>query len=343
VNISGNTIFIPGATSGIGLALAIALQANDNTVIVGGRRTELLDRIAAEHPGLHTIPIDTADPASIDAAAKQVLAEHPELNVLVTMAGIMRIEDWHVPESFLASAESIITTNVLGPIRLTAAFIEHLQTQTKATIITVLVGVGVCPLKITPSYNASKAAIHMLSESIRLQLADTSIEVKELVPPGVRTALLPGFEDSAASMPLDEYIAEVVALIENQPDAPEIQVEAVKFLRYGEARGDYEQVVSRAQRNRLLGQLNRTGRTRKYVSTTHRSRRRHPPSPRPQATQRYDFTVFGGPITLFPKHSRRPATPRHNTANTMTALDTSSNSGATPVASTFDSLERDGT
>ena len=244
VNISGNTIFIPGATSGIGVALAIALQAKDNTVIIGGRRTELLDRIAAEHPGLHTIPIDTADPASIEAAAKQVLAQHPNLNVLVTMAGVMHIEDWHRPESFLASAESIITTNLLGPIRLIAAFVEHLQKQTKATIMTVSSGLAFAPLKITPSYNASKAAVHMLSESIRLQLVDTSIEVKELVPPGVRTALLPGYEDSAASMPLDEYIAEVVALLENQPDATEIQVESVKFLRYGEARGEYEQVVS---------------------------------------------------------------------------------------------------
>jgi short-subunit dehydrogenase involved in D-alanine esterification of teichoic acids len=244
VNISGNTIFIPGATSGIGLALAIELQAKDNTVIIGGRRIELLDRIAAEHPGLHTIPIDTADPSSIDAAAKQVLVQHPDLNVLVTMAGVMQIEDWHRPESFLASAESIITTNLLGPIRLIAAFIEHLQKQTAATIMTVSSGLAFAPLKITPSYNASKAAIHMLSESIRLQLADTSIEVKELVPPGVRTSLLPGYEDSAASMPLDEYIAEVVALLENQPGDTEIQVESVKFLRYGEARGDYEQVVS---------------------------------------------------------------------------------------------------
>ena len=124
MNISGNTIFIPGATSGIGLALAIALQAKDNTVIIGGRRTELLDRIAAEHPGLHTIPIDTADPASIEAAAKQVLAQHPNLNVLVTMAGVMHIEDWHRPESFLASAESIITTN-LRPDELD----ERLQTR----------------------------------------------------------------------------------------------------------------------------------------------------------------------------------------------------------------------
>jgi uncharacterized oxidoreductase len=243
MNISGNTIFIPGATSGIGLALAVALQAKGNTVIVGGRRAELLDRIATESPGLDTVQIDTADPASIEVSAKQVLAKHPGLNVLVTMAGIMHIEDWHTPESFLASANSIITTNVLGPIRLIGAFIEHLQTQPDATIITVSSGLAFAPLKVTPSYNASKAAIHMLSESIRLQLADT-VKVIELVPPAVRTALLPGQEDSDVAMPLDEYVAEVVALLDEQPDAKEIQAERVKFLRYGEARGDYDQVVA---------------------------------------------------------------------------------------------------
>ena len=96
----------------------------------------------------------------------------------------------------------------------------------------------------TPSYNASKAAVHMLSESIRLQLADTNVQVKELVPPAVRTELLPGQEDSDVAMPLDGYVTEVVALLENQPCANEIQVERVKFLRYGEARGDYDQVVA---------------------------------------------------------------------------------------------------
>src|SRR6266496_3022067 len=129
MNITGNTIFIPGATSGIGLALALELRAKGNTVIVGGRRTELLERIAAEHPGIDTVRIDTADPASITAAARQVLAGHPDLNVLVTMAGIMAVEDWRKPEGFLASAESVVTTNVLGPIRLIAAFVEHLQTR----------------------------------------------------------------------------------------------------------------------------------------------------------------------------------------------------------------------
>jgi short-subunit dehydrogenase involved in D-alanine esterification of teichoic acids len=243
MNISGNTIFIPGATSGIGLALALALQARGNTVIAGGRRTDLLGQIAAEHPRLDTVVIDTTDPASITSAAKEVLARHPGLNVLVPMAGIMRVEDWQKPGSFLASAESVFTTNVLGPIRLIAAFIEHLRAQPDATIVTVSSGLAFTPLAATPSYSASKAAIHMLSESIRLQYADTTVRVTELVPPSVRTSLLPGQESSEVAMPLDEFIAEVMALLESQPDAKEIQVERVKFLRYGEARGDYDQVV----------------------------------------------------------------------------------------------------
>ncbi|MFE2678855.1 SDR family oxidoreductase [Streptomyces hygroscopicus] len=243
MNISGNTIFIPGSTSGIGLALALALRARGNTVIIGGRRAELLEKIAAEHPGIDTVRIDTADAASVAAAAEEVLNRHPDLNVLVTMAGVMRIEDWHRPETFLASAESVVTTNVLGPIRLIAAFIEHLRSRPDATIVTVSSGLAFAPLKVTPSYNASKAAIHMLSESIRLQLADTSVRVKELVPPSVRTALLPGQEDNELAMPLDEFVAEVIALLEAEPDAKEIQVERVKFLRHGEARGDYDQVV----------------------------------------------------------------------------------------------------
>ena len=244
MNISGNSVFIPGATSGIGLALALELQARGNTVIIGGRRADLLERIAAEHPGLDTVPVDTADAASIDSAAKEVLARHPDLNVLVTMAGIMRIEDWHEPGSFLASAEAVVTTNVLGPIRLIAAFIEHLRAQPAATIMTVSSGLAFTPLAVTPSYNASKAAIHMLSESLRLQLADTSVQVMELEPPSVRTALLPGQENSEVAMPLQEFVAEVVALLQAQPDAKEIQVERVKFLRYGEARGDYDQVIA---------------------------------------------------------------------------------------------------
>ena len=133
---------------------------------------------------------------------------------------------------------------MLGPIRLIAAFIEHLQSQPDATLMTVSSGLGFTPLAVTPSYSASKAAIHLLSESIRLQYADTSVQVIELVPPSVRTSLVPGQESSEVAMPLDEFVAEALALFETEPDAKEIQVDRVKFLRYGEARGDYDQVVA---------------------------------------------------------------------------------------------------
>lgn len=247
MNITGHTVFIPGATSGIGLALALKLQDLGNTVVVGGRRADLLERIRVAH-GLAVVEIDVADPASIEKAAGTVISEHPDLDVLVTMAGIMRVEDWTTPSGFLSSAEDIITTNVLGTIRLIAGFVEHLQTRPEATIMTVSSGLAFAPLAVTPSYNASKAAIHMLSESIRLQLAGTSVRVVELEPPAVQTDLLPGQRDSDHAMPLDAFVEEVAALIEANPDATEIQVENVKFLRYGEARGDYPQVVAALNR-----------------------------------------------------------------------------------------------
>ncbi|MBN9189350.1 MAG: SDR family NAD(P)-dependent oxidoreductase [Microbacterium sp.] len=244
MHISGNTIFIPGATSGIGLALARALHEKGNEVIVGGRRTELLAQIVAENPGIQAVEIDTTSPDSIRRAADEVIAAHPELNVLITMSGIMRVEDWTTPAGFLESAEATVTTNLLGPIRLIAAFIEHLQTRPDATIMTVSSGLAFTPLRITPSYNATKAAIHMLSETLRLQLAGTTVKVSELEPPSVATDLMPGQRESEFAMPLDEFIAEVVGLVETDPDAREIQVERVKFLRYGEARGDYDETVA---------------------------------------------------------------------------------------------------
>lgn len=239
---SGNTIFIPGATSGIGLALAHRLQAAGNVVIIGGRRTELLARLGAEH-GFGTVMIDTSDPMSISTASAEVIKRYPRLNVLVAMAGIMRIEDWTTP-GFVADAEQTVITNVLGPIRLIAALTEHLQTQPNATIITVSSGLAHTPLRVTPTYNATKAAIHQLSESIRLQLEPVGIQVIELVPPSVRTALLPGQEESDFAMPLDEFADETMSLLGGEPDAHEILVDQVRFLRFGEARGDYDHVVA---------------------------------------------------------------------------------------------------
>ena len=195
MQITGNTVFIPGATSGIGLALAIALHERGNNVIVGGRRVELLERIRSEHAGIDTVEIDTADPQSIAVAAEKVLAAHPDLNVLIAMAGIMRAEDWHTPGGFLASAEATVTTNLLGPIRLIGAFIEHLQTRKDAVIMTVSSGLAFVPLKVTPSYNATKAAIHQLSSQLASELAPRNITVNALIPGYFPTAMTAHLQD----------------------------------------------------------------------------------------------------------------------------------------------------
>jgi len=242
MDISGNTIFIPGGTSGIGLALALRLQQAGNTVIIGGRRADVLERLAAEH-GFGIMSIDISDPASVLSARDAVLAAHPDLNVLIAMAGIMVAEDV-TKADFLENAERIVDTNVLGPVRLISAFTEHLQTRPDATIMTVSSGLAHTPLGLTPSYNASKAFIHQFSESIRLQLAGTSVQVIELVPPGLRTELMPGQSNVEAFLPLEDYIDEVMSLLASQPDATEILVERVKPLRFSEVNGAYEQAIA---------------------------------------------------------------------------------------------------
>jgi uncharacterized oxidoreductase len=242
MDITGNVIFIPGGTSGIGLALAQRLKDRGNTIIVGGRRTERLSQLREQ--GFDTVQIDIADPASIDAAAKQVIADHPQLNIVITMAGIQKPENWHDPDSFLQVAENTVLINLLGPIRLIAAFTKQLQSQAKASIITVSSGLASIPLAITPTYCAAKAAIHMLSEAIRLQLADTSVQVIELVPPAVRTTLMTDQSNNPRAMSTEEFTDAVMNLLQTQPDAHELLVENVKLQRFAEQRGEYDQIVA---------------------------------------------------------------------------------------------------
>jgi uncharacterized oxidoreductase len=241
VNLNDSTIFIPGATSGIGLGLALRLRAEGSTVVVGGRRTDLLEQIAAEHPGIDTVQIDVTDPASIVAAAADLTGRYPTLDGVITMAGIMEPEDLRDPAS-LDVAERTVAVNLLGTIRLVNAFLPGLLAQPQATIVTVSSGLAYVPLAATPTYNATKAAIHSFTESLRVQLTKTDVQVVELVPPATQTTLM-GQQNSPVAMPLEEFLDEVMTLLRTQPDAEQILVERVKWQRNAEAEGRYQDVL----------------------------------------------------------------------------------------------------
>jgi uncharacterized oxidoreductase len=244
MNPSGNTILITGGGSGIGRSLAESLHALGNQVIISGRRLSALDETTAANPGIKSLQLDIEHRAPIRAFAAQVIAEFPSLNVLINNAGIMRAEKLLEQQPDLADAEAIVATNLLGPIRLTAALLPHLQLQPRATIINVSSGLAFLPMARTPTYCATKAALHSYTLSLRAQLRNTGIEVIELIPPYVATNLMGGADDPHA-MPLDKFIAEAMEILTTQPTPPEICVENVKTLRFAAESGNFDTIFAR--------------------------------------------------------------------------------------------------
>ncbi|SEH98034.1 uncharacterized oxidoreductase [Methylobacterium sp. 275MFSha3.1] len=239
---SGNTILITGGGSGIGAALAHRFHDLGNTVIVAGRRVEALERVTAGRPGLHAMPLDIADAGDIAAFARRVTAEHPALNVVINNAGIMRFEALDQARD-LSDAEATITTNLLGPIRLTDALVAHLVTRPDAALINVSSGLAFVPLTTTPTYSATKAAIHSYTVSLR-EVLKGRVEVIELVPPAVQTDLTPGQATRAGYLPLADFIDEVMALFQQQPTPAEILVQRVAFQRNAEAEHRFDAAVA---------------------------------------------------------------------------------------------------
>ena len=240
---SGNTILITGGGSGIGRGLAEELHKLGNQIVIAGRRKKALDETTAANPGMKSLTLDIENPTAIRAFAAKVAAEFPALNVLMNNAGIMRPENLLAQQDDLADAEATVATNLLGPIRLTVALLPLLQKQPHSTIVNVSSGLAFVPLALTPTYFATKAAIHSYTQSLRHQLRGTHIEVLELVPPYVATHLMDGADDPRA-MPLDKFIAEAMEILKTQPTPAEICVETVKPLRFAVESGLYSAVFA---------------------------------------------------------------------------------------------------
>jgi uncharacterized oxidoreductase len=239
MKITGNTILITGGGSGIGRGLAESFHSKGNQVVIAGRRKKLLDETVAANPGMKAAVLDIENSDAIRTFAEQLKRDFPALNVVIHNAGIMKPEP--LQEGATADAEAIVATNLLGTIRLNAALLPFLLKQQNPVIMTVSSGLAFVPLAITPTYCATKAAIHSYTQSLRYQLRDMSAQVLELIPPYVQTELTgPRQASDPNGMPLKDFISETMNILENSPNSTEICVERVKPLRFAEACGQYD-------------------------------------------------------------------------------------------------------
>jgi uncharacterized oxidoreductase len=235
MKITGNTILITGGGSGIGLALAEEFSKLGNKVIVAARSARKLELAAGK--GLQTLPVNMSARESIESLVRTVVARFPALNVVIHNAGIMKNENLRTSNTADIAVETI-ATNLAGPILLTAALLPHLLEQADATIMTVTSGLGFLPLAMTPTYSATKAALHSYTQSLRYQLKGTSVRVIELVPPYVQTELMGSRQlHDPAAMPLSEFIAEVMGILESEPSVTEVLVKRVLPLRFAASEG----------------------------------------------------------------------------------------------------------
>lgn len=246
MRLTGHTILVTGGTSGIGRALAEMFHRRGNRVVIAGRREALLDEIGAAHPGMTGLVLDVTDPAAIDCFAAEIRRRCPDLDVLINNAGISRAEDLTADPVDVSVPLSIIQTNIVGVIRLTAALLPVLKRQSRATIITTTSGLAFVPRSGYPTYCASKAFLHSWLQSLRAQLRDTSVDVLELAPPYVQTELVgPDQATDPRAMPLADYAAEVMQSLGGPtPPSGEILVARVEALRWAERNGVYDQTFA---------------------------------------------------------------------------------------------------
>jgi uncharacterized oxidoreductase len=219
-----------------GKGLAEALHRAGNKVIISGRRQGHLDATTRANPGMSSLVMDAMDTRSVADVAATLLTEYLTLNVLINNAGIMLPDDAAstIDEELLIST---VTTNLLAPIRLTSALIEHLKRQDKSTIVNVSSVLGYVPMATTAVYSATKAALHSYSMSLRYQLKRSSVSVQEIAPPWVRTDLMNSKNEERA-MPLNEFIGAIMLALES--DSEEILVEQARMMRANPGVGEHK-------------------------------------------------------------------------------------------------------
>ncbi len=194
---------VTGANKGIGLEIARQLAQAGVFVIIGGRdpgRTgAAVTELSSAGLDARSVPLDLNDHGSIAAAAETIRAEHGRLDILVNNAGIVDAEDGPPTSGAPDAARRIMDTNFVGTLTVTQAMLPLLREAPAARIVNLSSSLGSLALNADPTstyyairligYNASKAALNMLTVQLAEELRDTPIVINSVSPGHVKTDL----------------------------------------------------------------------------------------------------------------------------------------------------------
>lgn len=194
---------VTGANKGIGLEIARQLAQADIRVFMGardpGRGREAAARLAAEGLAVEAIAIDLEDETTIADAATRLADEFGRLDILVNNAGIVDAADGPPSTAAIGAVRRLMETNFIGTLAVTRAMLPLLRKARAGRIVNLATTLGSLAINGDPTspyyearligYNASKAALNMLTVQLAAELKDTSIVVNSVAPGYVKTDL----------------------------------------------------------------------------------------------------------------------------------------------------------
>lgn len=181
-------VWITGASSGIGEALAHALDRRGARLVLSSRREEALRRVrdACRHPDRHlVVPLDLAEPESLREAARRVLDEHGAVDVMVHNGGLS--QRGLAEETDLAVDRRILEVDYLGAVALTKALLPSMLERGRGRFVVISSLVGKIGTPLRSGYSAAKHALHGFFDSLRAEVHDRGIRVTLVCPGFIRT------------------------------------------------------------------------------------------------------------------------------------------------------------
>lgn len=228
---TSGTVLITGGGSGIGAGLAGAFHARGRQVVVAGQTRERVESVASRHPGMEAEVVDVSDADQVAALAERIVERHPDLDTVISNAGVQRLFDFAgLGPLDAAELGHEVDVNLKGVIHVANAFLPHLQNRPGSRLVNVGSGLGYVPLTAAPVYSATKAAVHSFTVSLRRQLQGSTVQVVELIPPAVVTDLHRHLDrQPPRAMRLDAFVTAAMAGLDAGRD--EIVVGLAKALQ----------------------------------------------------------------------------------------------------------------